>query len=448
MNLREKLNGLLEKLNSKRRSLCIAVVVFPLVFLVASLFYAFLDDSEKSIWDGLKDGLGITIFFSGAASLVVAALDHFASRRATDEPNRDSANGLRMLGGLLAVMAFIVLIGGTLLIIVDEDVEPTGLITGLGRVDDLEGTASILDGTVGDLDDSVHKLDETSEALNETSGALAATTDTLGGVVEDTTEATKALTDRVDDVEASADKAVTAAGDVEAASVEVSAAAASLTSSLGDISSEHAGLHDQLDEIIDRLDGASAAHVSAPASSIGPCERGVEVSVGESCRYPSFGLEFVVSEAGASFLALAGDATQRGYVQADLIVRGEHHTFQAVEESDGRWRIYAAGQWQAIAGRDCAVGATVEPGYYCVWRGNPFRVYATNDLVTDREHAVRFSHGYAHLDLQFYFDGYDDQLISVTDDHEDKQGNPVSRKFIAKRDPESDSRAWIIVCAD
>jgi len=179
---------------------------------------------------------------------------------------------------------------------------------------------------------------------------------------------------------------------------------------------------------------------------IGPCQVDDLIAAGSVCWYEGIG-SFVVSSDGARF-PVDGVPLSRDWLQVDWIKDGDHYTFQAVEVSSKDWRIYAAGQWQAVEGRDCQVGATIEPGYYCVWRGNPFRVYATNDLVTDREHAVQFTHGYAHLDLQFYYDAYDDQLISVTDDYEDKQGNPASRKFIAQRDPESDSRAWTIVCAD
>ena len=195
-------------------------------------------------------------------------------------------------------------------------------------------------------------------------------------------------------------------------------------------------------------DGQSAVEVDDGADVAPPtiCESGLQIEVGESCTYAGFG-EFGVDVDGAVFPSADAPA-RRGWVQADWVIGGEHHTFQAVEESDSRWRIYAAGLWQPVEGRDCAVGGGVEPGEYCVWRGNVFRVYATNDLVTDREHAVQFTEGYAHLDLQFWPDGYDDQLISVTDEFEDKQGNPATRKFIAQRDPESDTRSWIIVCAD
>ena len=61
---------------------------------------------------------------------------------------------------------------------------------------------------------------------------------------------------------------------------------------------------------------------------------------------------------------------------------------------------------------------------------------------------MQFTEGYTHLDLQYWPDAYDDQVISVTDEFEDKEGNPITRKFIAQCDPESDTRAWIIICAD
>lgn len=202
----------------------------------------------------------------------------------------------------------------------------------------------------------------------------------------------------------------------------------------------------ELGDVNDRLAKIEQFLGIIQAEDVGPCISGLELSPNQACGYAGLG-NLRVSDRGAAFPT--EDARMlRGYLQADWIIQGEHHTLQAVEETAGRWKIYAAGQWQLVEDRDCQVGATIEPGYFCVWRGNVFRVYATNDLVTDREHTVQFTAGYAHLDLQFWFNAYDDQVISVTDEFEDKQGNPVIRKFIAQRDPESTTRAWIIICAD
>ncbi len=424
-----------------------AAAVFASVFFIAAFAYhviqkGIFDDAERTISESLQDGLGITVLFAGAATLTVAAFDHFASRKERTAPADGSASRLRGFAGSLAMVAAIVLLAGTVLVIATEDVEPTDLITGLGTVDDLNNTVANFDSTVeDDFTPVVNELKGTVRDLDETSKSLTATTDDLDEAVKKTTAATDALTTRVDVVEDSADRAEAAAGAVEAA-------AEGLTSSLTEFGSGQERLEQRMAEIVERLDAAFADPDVEPASTVGPCDRGLEASIGESCSYPQLGLQFVVSEDGASFLAPTDAEPQRGYVQADLIVRGEQHALQAVEEAEGRWRIYAAGLWQSTDGVECQVGGRVEPGEYCTWRGNTLRVYATNDFVSPDGNRAQFSRGYAHLDLQYYRDAYNDRLISVSDDFEDKQGNPVSRKFIAQRDPESDARAWIIICAD
>ena len=373
------------------------------------------------------------------AGLLVASFDQVADPRSSGE----GALAKRVNRELVAVIAYALFalgLSAAIYVVAIRNVDPDGLLKSAteAAVENIKGaTSAAVDGIEGASSQAVENI-----------GASAASAEL--GIEDATGRATLDIEDAADqaskEIDATVRTATRAAEVAESVAREARAVLEAVELDLSDVNQRLDSIETTALWISERLAEHMAGPSAAEELNLPECVQGALVRQGESCTYLGVGT-FAVREQGAAFPT--SDATMRGeWVQANLVLQGQHHTFQAIEEPDGRWRIYAAGQWQAVEGRDCQVGATIEPGSYCVWRGNPFRVYATNDLVTDREHAVQFTHGYAHLDLQFYFDAYDDQLISVTDDYEDKQGNPVSRKFIAQRDPESDSRAWIIVCAD
>ena len=331
------------------------------------------------------------------------------------------------------------------MVVKTQRVETAAVVSGLGNIVEVNEFAELLKGAAETLTDAAGAASGAADDATDAAMGLDAAASKVESSAEMTAEAAEqaelaaqTTTQAAADVKKAAEVAEDAGNAATDAAIDVSGAANDLRLELGK-------MQERLDEIVGRMSD-NERHSQAEAGR-GYCAEASLLLVGESCVLTNLGVTFAITEQGAAFPT--DDApVRRGWIQADWVIGGEHHTFQAVEVSDGRWRIYAGGQWQPVAGRDCQVGAGVEPGQYCVWRGNIFRVYATNDLVTDREHAVQFTEGYDHLELQFWPDGYDDQLISVTDEFEDKQGNSVSRKFIAQRDPESDTRAWIVICAD
>lgn len=188
--------------------------------------------------------------------------------------------------------------------------------------------------------------------------------------------------------------------------------------------------------------GDSAPGNASQARDASPpmCSRDLTLTVGGLCAVPGAGT-FEVTTGGATWPSSAG-FQRRGWLQADVVTAGRHITLQALEAgSTNTWTVVAAGEWQDLGQCSSVVGEEIRPGQFCFWGSQPFRVYATGEVVNERHRGDDFSSGFAEVERPNGKNESDAHRIVLDDTDQD-------RTFSAHRSPVEGSTSWIVDQAD
>ena len=116
---------------------------------------------------------------------------------------------------------------------------------------------------------------------------------------------------------------------------------------------------------------------------------------------------------------------------------------QAIERgSSNVWQIEAAGEWQSMGQCSSHIGEKILPGQYCFWGSQPFRVYATGEIVNERFLGDNFSSGFGELERAYEPNVRHAFVV-------ERGGQDDGRRFRAERESRSgESSGWTIRRAD